>query len=173
MNTDYQLVATGTLTPLSRDVLDGASQSELSSSQSKRADWVKRIQSSMVEVAVTTAFPSYQSLGEGAWQHQVVERIYQAAIARTNSRLKHVAPRQYLHPDKSVRVCLVWDRLHDNEYGRPVYRQRWYISKRDVALLGYPGRLGEECFSDIVLATWHAGTDDAEAWRTHEVACAC
>ncbi|MAN50328.1 MULTISPECIES: hypothetical protein [unclassified Marinimicrobium] len=103
MNTDYQLVATGTLTPLSRDVLDGASQSELSSSQSKRADWVKRIQPSMVEVAVTS--------------------------------------------------------------GKPVYAQRWYQEKDHAALFGYPVRLGEESFSDIIIATWHAGTFDVEAWR--------
>lgn len=54
-----------------------------------------------------------------------------------------------------------------------MYTQRWYIDKADVALLGYQGRLGEESFADIILATWHAGTVDGEARCVHKLACVC
>ncbi|MDZ7685434.1 MAG: hypothetical protein U5O39_10910 [Gammaproteobacteria bacterium] len=60
---------------------------------------------------------------------------------------------------------LAWERLHHNDSGKSVYAQRWYLEKDHAALLGYPGRLGEEYFSDIIIATWHAGTFDVEAWR--------
>jgi len=129
---------------------------------------LKKIESSKVMVEITTEFPGYQSLGEGAWRHQLVERIYNAVVNRTTSRLKHLNPRRFAWPEKSAIVNLAWDRLHCNESGKPVYTQRWYIEKEHAALLGYPGRLGEESFADIVLATWHAGEECADAWRTGE-----
>lgn len=118
-------------------------------------------------VEITTEFPDYRSLGKGAWRHQIVERIYNAAVARTTSRIKQLNPMSLAWFHKSALIQLAWDRLHDNDSGKPVYAQRWYIDKDHAALLGYTGRLGEESFADIILATWHAGTKDAEAQRTH------
>jgi len=173
MNTDHQIVAAGSLSPLSANIAETTSECELHHYQHGRDAGLKKIVSSKVALEITTEFPSYQSLGEGAWRHQLVERIYQAVVARTTSRLKQLSPRQFCSPPKVALVHLAWDRLHDNHSGKPVYVQRWYIERAHAALLGYPGRLGEESFADIILATWHAGTADAEARRTQEVACAC
>ncbi|WP_027329961.1 hypothetical protein [Marinimicrobium agarilyticum] len=168
MNTDYQTVATGTVTPLNNVFVENVSGAEHKACREKREKWLKKIGDSFITVDIITEFPDYESLGEGSWRHQIVERIYHAVIARTNSRLRRIDPKRYVVPEKSVRAYLSWERLHDNKSGRPIYSQRWYIQKEVVALLGYPGRLGEECFEDIILATWNAGTDEAEAWVSHQ-----
>lgn len=167
MNTNYQIVAAGIISPINTEIAEGTTEIEIRDYQKKRDKSVKKIMTSKVMVEITTEFPSYESLGEGAWCHELMERIYHAVIARTTKRLEHLNPRSFSCAPKSANVNLVWDRLHLNDSGKPVYSQRWYIKKDHVALLGYLGRLGEESFTDIIIATWHAGTGDAEAWRTY------
>ncbi len=170
MNTDYQIVAAGTISPLNADTSDSTDQSELLRYQETRDERLKKILTSTIVVEITTEFPNYESLGEGAWRHELVERIYHAVVARTTMRLEHLNPRSLACPPKSASVNLAWERLHRNGSGKPVYAQRWYLEKDHAALLGYPGRLGEESFADIIMATWYAGTVDAEAWCTREYA---
>ncbi|WP_024462290.1 hypothetical protein [Marinimicrobium sp. LS-A18] len=165
MNTEYQIVAAGTISPLNTDTADSTDQGELLQYQKARDERLERILTSKVMVEITTEYPSYESLSEGAWRHELLERIYQAVVARATKRLEHINPRRFACLPKSASVNLAWERLHHNDSGKPVYSQRWYIEKDHAALLGYPGRLGEESFADIIIATWHAGTADAEAQR--------
>ena len=165
MNTDYQIVAAGTISPLNTDTADSTDQGDLVRYQKARDERLEKILPSKIMVEITTEFPSHESLGEGAWRHELMERICHVVVARTTKRLRHLNPRGFTCPPKSARVNLA---LNHNDSGKPVYSQRWYIEKDHAALLGYPGRLGEESFSDIILATWHAGTADAQAWRTRE-----
>lgn len=165
MNTDYQIVAAGTISLLNIDTADSTDQGELVHYQKARDERLKKILTSKVMVEITTEFPSYESLGEGAWCHELMERIYHAVVARTTKRLEHLNPRGFTYPPKLASVNVAWERLHHNDSGKPVYFQRWYIENDHAVLLGYPGRLGEESFADIIIATWHAGTDDAEARR--------
>lgn len=169
MNTDCQLVAAGTISPINTNIAESTDDQEVQRYQTKRDSQLQKKEPSTAVVDITTEFPCYQSLGDGAWRHQLVERIYQAVVACTTSRLEQLNPRDFCWPPKMARVHLAWDRLHDNGSGKPVYLQRWHIHNDHVALLGYTGRLGVESFADIILATWHARGDDAEARRTHEI----
>jgi len=156
MNADYQLVAAGAISPFYVDVAESLDGREIRSYQEKRRTSLKKIEKSNVVVGIATVFPSYQSLGDGAWRHQLVERVYKAVVAKATGRLQQVAPGRFFWPPKTTLVHLAWDRLHDNRSGKPVYVQRWYVEKDHAALLGCSGRLGEEVFADIVWTTWHA-----------------
>lgn len=169
MNTDYQTVAAGTITPLNVELAESTNELEVHKYQEERAERLSKMEDSRVLVEITTEFPGYQSLGDGAWRHQIVERICKAVVARTNSRLEYLNPMNRKLYRKSPIIYLAWDRLHHNDSGKPVYIQRWYIEKADLALLGYQGRLGEESFADIILATWHAGWDSAQSWVSKEL----
>ena len=167
MNTEYQIVAAGEISGVNVNFVESIDSRELHNYQENRNAQLKEIEEARIVVEITTEFPSYESLGEGAWHHRFVKRVYRAVVARTADRLKRMNPTR---PHKSVAIHLAWNRLHHNESGKPVYVQRWYIEKIHAALLGYSGRLGEESFADIILATWHTGIEGAEAWRSNQQA---
>lgn len=173
MNTVYQNVAAGAITPDHHNLVSSTDEREILNYQENRDFELKKIKSSRVMVEVTTELPSYQSLGKGAWRNQLVERVYKSVAKHITRRLRQLNPKRYSWHSKTAIIHLVWDRLHHNDSGKPVYVQRWYIERAHAALLGHLGRLGEEVFADTVLAAWHEETVDVQAWRTHDLACAC